>query len=122
MASKTKNTFERESNIGLEGEEEDEEDELFEINLEFVNEIPPPQCCKEGFSTKRKNVLLANCLLPISDVSSAVPTNCWRESTVRSASRCVMTIAPWSIYTINKGSPSLKAIYGKLNCAHTIPS
>ncbi|KAL3536126.1 hypothetical protein ACH5RR_004587 [Cinchona calisaya] len=65
-------------------EEEEEEEELFEINLEVVNSIPPPQYYWESCyftattatnncNNNNNNVLLANCLLPISDVSNAVP-------------------------------------------------
>lgn len=52
-------------------EEEEEEGDLFEINLEIVNKIPPPQYYWETIITT--NTLLANCLLPIADVSCAVP-------------------------------------------------
>ncbi|XP_017976774.1 PREDICTED: uncharacterized protein LOC18598219 [Theobroma cacao] len=54
-------------------EMEDEEEELFEINLEAVNSIPPPHYW-EAFFTATRSALLANCLLPISDLSSAIPT------------------------------------------------
>lgn len=55
--------------------EEDEEEDLFEINLEIVNDIPPPQYEWESYFTAATSntVLLANCLLPIADVSCAVP-------------------------------------------------
>lgn len=60
---------------GEEQEEKDEDDEdLFEINLEIVNKIPPPQYYWEScYFTATTNTLLANCLLPAADVSSAVP-------------------------------------------------
>lgn len=58
---------------GIEQEQEEEEEELFEINLEAVNSIPPPQYYWESYVTATSNTLLANCLLPISDVSSAIP-------------------------------------------------
>ncbi|KAK9290691.1 hypothetical protein L1049_008865 [Liquidambar formosana] len=51
----------------------EEEGELFEINIEAVNSIPPPQYYWESYFTATGNALLANCLLPIDDVSSAVP-------------------------------------------------
>ena len=54
-------------------EMEDEEEELFEINLEAVDCIPPPHYW-EAFFTATSSALLANCLLPISDLSSAIPT------------------------------------------------
>ncbi|GMH09932.1 hypothetical protein Nepgr_011773 [Nepenthes gracilis] len=50
----------------------EEEEELFEINLEAVNNIPPPHNC-ESCVTATGNALLANCLLPIADVSTAIP-------------------------------------------------
>ncbi|OMO82176.1 hypothetical protein CCACVL1_12044 [Corchorus capsularis] len=54
-------------------EEEEEEEDLFEINLEAVNSIPPPHYW-EGFYTATSSALLANCLLPISDLSTAIPS------------------------------------------------
>ncbi|KAL7096639.1 hypothetical protein ACP275_10G091400 [Erythranthe tilingii] len=57
--------------------EDEEEEDLFEINLEIVNNFPPPQYCywESYFNfTASSNALLANCLLPIADVSCAVPT------------------------------------------------
>ncbi|CAI9766371.1 unnamed protein product [Fraxinus pennsylvanica] len=53
--------------------EEEEEQDLFEINLEVVNKIPPPQYYWDSYSTATSDTLLANCLLPISDVSRAIP-------------------------------------------------
>lgn len=50
---------------------EDDED-LFEIDLEAVNSIPPPYYW-DSYVTATGNALMANCLLPISDVSGAVP-------------------------------------------------
>lgn len=49
-----------------------DEDDLFEIDLEAVNSIPPPHYWESGV-TATGSALLANCLLPISDLSSAVP-------------------------------------------------
>ncbi|PIA27033.1 hypothetical protein AQUCO_08300011v1 [Aquilegia coerulea] len=91
MASPSDDSSEK-LTIAFDGEEED--DELFEINLELVQHIPPPQYSEEGYSTTKTNVLLANCLLPIADVSRAIPANCWRDSTARNASRLVMMLAP----------------------------
>lgn len=54
-------------------EEDEEEEDLFEINLEIVNNIPPPQYCWDTYFLPTTNTLLANCLLPIADVSCAVP-------------------------------------------------
>lgn len=50
---------------------EDDED-LFEIDLDAVNCIPPPHYWESHY-TSTENALLANCLMPISDISSAVP-------------------------------------------------
>ncbi|KAL8039709.1 hypothetical protein ABFX02_10G053900 [Erythranthe guttata] len=58
-------------------EEEEDDEDLFEINLEIVNKIPPPQYYywESYFNlTTSSNALLANCLLPITDISCAVPT------------------------------------------------
>ncbi|XAR69735.1 hypothetical protein NMG60_11001440 [Bertholletia excelsa] len=55
-----------------EEEEEEEEEELFEIDLEVVNNLPPPHYW-DSISTATNHALLANCLLPISDISGAVP-------------------------------------------------
>lgn len=52
------------------GMEEDED--LFEIDLEAVDAIPPPHYWESHY-TSTGNALLANCLLPISDISVAVP-------------------------------------------------
>ncbi|XP_041026702.1 uncharacterized protein LOC121266918 [Juglans microcarpa x Juglans regia] len=49
-----------------------EDEDLFEINLEAVDSIPPPHYW-DSYFTATGNALLANCLLPISDVSVAVP-------------------------------------------------
>ncbi|KAL2533559.1 Uncharacterized protein Adt_06910 [Abeliophyllum distichum] len=53
--------------------EEEEERDLFEINLEAVNKMPPPQYYWDSYFTASSDTLLANCLLPISDVSRAIP-------------------------------------------------
>ncbi|KAI3823496.1 hypothetical protein L1987_04934 [Smallanthus sonchifolius] len=53
-------------------QEEDDEDDLFEIDLEAVGELPPPYYW-ESCLTVTANTLFANCLVPITDVSSAVP-------------------------------------------------
>ncbi|KAK2655313.1 hypothetical protein Ddye_008365 [Dipteronia dyeriana] len=60
---------------GLATDMEDEEDDLFEIDLEAVDSIPPVPHYWESYFTATTNTttLLANCLLPISDVSSAIP-------------------------------------------------
>lgn len=51
----------------------DEEEDLFEIDLEAVNCIPPPHYWESYYTSSPGSALLANCLLPISDISSAVP-------------------------------------------------
>ncbi|XP_022144767.1 uncharacterized protein LOC111014377 [Momordica charantia] len=54
---------------------EEQDDELFEIDLEAVNSIvPPPHCSDSAYTFFTAGAaLLANCLLPIADVSNAVP-------------------------------------------------
>ena len=53
---------------------EDDED-LFEIDLNAVDCIvPQPDYC-ENYHTSTGIALLANCLLPIADISSAVPAS-----------------------------------------------
>ncbi|KAF7818782.1 uncharacterized protein G2W53_024237 [Senna tora] len=54
----------------------EEEEDLFEIDLEAVNALPPPHYWESYYSCSGSgngNALLANCLLPISDISVAVP-------------------------------------------------
>lgn len=51
---------------------EDEED-LFEIDLEAVNHMSAPHYWDSYFTSSTGSALLANCLLPVSDISSAVP-------------------------------------------------
>ena len=75
---------------GLEILLEDEEEELFEINLEHVNNIPPLHHSWETYVTVNTaaatttttnettpwgvaHALLANCLLPVTDLSCAMP-------------------------------------------------
>lgn len=50
-----------------------EDEELFDIDLELVDHIPPPNYCWESYILSTRNVLLANCLLPATRLSSAVP-------------------------------------------------
>ncbi|KAJ0028412.1 hypothetical protein Pint_35941 [Pistacia integerrima] len=50
----------------------EDDDDLFEIDIEAVNAIPPPHYC-ESYFTATTSILFANCLLPISDVSCAIP-------------------------------------------------
>lgn len=58
----------------LGGIEEDEED-LFEIDLEAVNCISQHYNTywESNYFTSSRDALLANCLLPISHISSAIP-------------------------------------------------
>lgn len=53
--------------------ENQEEEELFDIDLELVNNIPPPNYYWESYLLSTGNALLANCLLPVTDLSNAVP-------------------------------------------------
>lgn len=53
---------------------EEEEEDLFEIDLEAVESIPPPQYKWDSYFTAAGDVLLANCLLPVTDISRAIPT------------------------------------------------
>ena len=51
----------------------EEDDDLFEIDLEAVGNLPVPPFYWESYLTATANTLFANCLVPIADVSSAVP-------------------------------------------------
>lgn len=51
---------------------EEDDDDLFEIDLDAVGNLPPPYYW-ESYLTKTTNNLFANCLVPIADVSSAIP-------------------------------------------------
>lgn len=54
--------------------EMEDEDDLFEIDLEAVNSIPPPRYhWGSRFTNSPGTALFANCLLPVADVSSAIP-------------------------------------------------
>ncbi|CAL0317045.1 unnamed protein product [Lupinus luteus] len=50
----------------------EEDEDLFEIDLEAVNCIPPTHYWDSHYIST-ENALLANCLMPISDISNAVP-------------------------------------------------
>ncbi|KAM7255067.1 hypothetical protein ACFE04_020308 [Oxalis oulophora] len=55
---------------------EDDED-LFEIDIKANIPTPPPDYCWERYFNSKiqtGSALLANCLLPITDLSTAVPT------------------------------------------------
>ncbi|KAI3706769.1 hypothetical protein L6452_24725 [Arctium lappa] len=56
-----------------EEEEEEEEEELFEIDLEAVGDLPPPYYWESYLTATTDYTLFANCLVPIVDVSSAIP-------------------------------------------------
>lgn len=56
---------------GSSEEECEEEDDLFEINLEAVKSSPPYDWPR--FPAMPGSVLLANCLLPAAEISGAVP-------------------------------------------------
>ncbi|XP_018813649.1 uncharacterized protein LOC108985703 [Juglans regia] len=71
MASLVEDSSEHDD-LSLKGLPDMEDEDLFEINLEAVNSIPPPYYW-DSYFTATGNALLANCLLPISDVSGAVP-------------------------------------------------
>ncbi|OMO68309.1 hypothetical protein COLO4_29766 [Corchorus olitorius] len=72
--------------------EEEEEEDLFEINLEAVNNIPPPHYW-EAFYTATSSALLANCLLPISDLSTAVPSTVCGTSSREGMAASVFMVA-----------------------------
>lgn len=50
-----------------------DDEELFDIDLGVVDNIPPPDYHWDHFVLSTRSALLANCLLPVSDLSSAVP-------------------------------------------------
>lgn len=56
------------------GSEEESEEDLFEINLEAVNDTTSSLTYDwQRYPARTGSVLLANCLLPAADISSAVP-------------------------------------------------
>ncbi|KAG9458978.1 hypothetical protein H6P81_003486 [Aristolochia fimbriata] len=56
-------------------EEEENDDDLFEIDIATVDKFARTQRQRFGSVTASRNVLLANCLLPVADVSIAVPSS-----------------------------------------------
>ncbi|KAI6697854.1 hypothetical protein NL676_017973 [Syzygium grande] len=67
---------------------EDEEDDLFEINLEAVDKTPPPNyfwddtscfAATTAAATSGGTTRFANCLLPAEEVSSAIPAKSFDE-------------------------------------------
>ena len=75
-----------------------DEDDLFEIDLEAVNNIPPPRYWESGV-TATESALLANCLLPISDLSSAVPmvSRTCRALSLAGMDNVMMVIEPMAL-------------------------
>ncbi|KAB2631740.1 hypothetical protein D8674_009259 [Pyrus ussuriensis x Pyrus communis] len=51
----------------------EDEDDLFEIDLDSVDNIPQTQYYWDSYFTETGNALLANCLLPVTDISRAIP-------------------------------------------------
>ncbi|KAH6802748.1 hypothetical protein C2S51_034194 [Perilla frutescens var. frutescens] len=85
----------------MKDEEEEDDGDLFEINIDIVNKIPPPQYYWENFTAATANItLLANCLLPIADVSCAVPI----VMTVSDSSSSLSP--PWPRITFTEDQPS----------------
>ncbi|XP_019158415.1 PREDICTED: uncharacterized protein LOC109155132 isoform X2 [Ipomoea nil] len=76
-ADEQKESWSRKRVIYLFEDEEDDEDELFEIDLAVVDSLPLPRYCWDDdysrFTAATSSALLANCLLPISQLSCAVP-------------------------------------------------
>lgn len=74
---------------------EDEEDDLFEINLEAVDKTPLPNYFWDDTScfaaTGGGTTRFANCLLPVEEVSSAVPAKSFDEVPGRSSRRWSIT-------------------------------
>ncbi|KVH90362.1 uncharacterized protein LOC112522191 [Cynara cardunculus var. scolymus] len=60
-------------NVKEEEEEEEEEEELFEIDLEAVGDLAPPYYWESYLTATADYTLFANCLVPVADVSSAIP-------------------------------------------------
>ncbi|CAO2824053.1 unnamed protein product [Amaranthus hypochondriacus] len=63
---------EKYDHVMLEVDIQDDE-ELFDIDLGVVDNIPPPDYQWDHSVLSTRSALLANCLLPVSDLSSAVP-------------------------------------------------
>lgn len=87
---------------------EEEEEELFEINLDVVDKMPALHhsywekhtnyTAKSSTSPANKFALLANCVLPVSDLSSAVPM----ASTLSGSPDIIIVAATDSIYILPK--------------------
>lgn len=54
-----------------------EDEELFDIDLELVNNIPPPNYYWESYVLSTGDALLANCLLPATHLLNAIPVDSW---------------------------------------------
>lgn len=70
----------------------DPDEDLFEIDLDFLDNIPPPEHY-EAHLTADGIVLLANCLLPVDDISSAIPIKSLIEPTTRKLSQFLEVMA-----------------------------
>lgn len=87
---------------------EEEEEELFEINLDVMDKTPALYhsywendtnfTAMSSTSPANKFALLANCLLPVSDLSSAVPM----ASTLTGSPDIIIVAATDSIYILPK--------------------
>ncbi|CAN6586897.1 unnamed protein product [Malus baccata var. baccata] len=51
----------------------EDEDDLFEIDLDLIDSVPQTQYYWNRYFTATGNALLANCLLPATDISRAIP-------------------------------------------------
>ncbi|KAF8042898.1 hypothetical protein BT93_A1277 [Corymbia citriodora subsp. variegata] len=73
------------NHLALVGDLEDEEDDLFEIDLDAVDKNPPPSyfwddaSCFAAAAAGGGTTRFANCLLPVKEVSSAVPAKSFDE-------------------------------------------
>lgn len=86
---------------------EEEEEELFEINLDVTDKVPAlrynywenyTNLTAKSSSSANKFALLANCLLPVSHLSCAVPMS----STLTGSSDIIIISAKDSIYILPK--------------------
>ncbi|KAK1389642.1 hypothetical protein POM88_017820 [Heracleum sosnowskyi] len=86
---------------------EEEEEELFEINLDVLDKMPAPRynywenhtdSSAKSSSTANKFALLANCMLPVSDLSCAVPM----ASPLTGSPDIIIVTATDSIYILPK--------------------
>lgn len=99
--------------------EDEEDDDLFEINLEAVDETPPPDYFWDDISScfaaaaARATIggggttRFANCLLPVEEVSIAVPAKSFDEVPGSSSRRWSFTEASRFLATGAGQSPTL---------------